>query len=239
MASTYEYVGSELELFSHAVNWKAYLRKQIRPYVHGDVLEVGAGIGATTQVLCNAEYSSWTCLEPDEHLAATLRERVQAGLIATPAEFCIETGTTSGLEATRSYDAILYVDVLEHIADDFAEMRRSVDLLRPHGRLIVLAPAHQWLYSPFDAAIGHCRRYDGNSLGKLATPELRLRRIRYLDSVGLFASLANRWLLRARMPGARQIRIWDRVLVPCSRPLDWLLRYRWGKSLLVVWERAG
>jgi SAM-dependent methyltransferase len=238
MASTYEYVGSELELFSHAVNWKAYLRDQMGPYVRGDVLEVGAGIGGTTEVLCNADYSSWTCLEPDERLAGMLRERKEAGVIPTPAEFSIEVGTTEGLHTARSFDAILYVDVLEHIADDVAEVRCSAELLRPQGNLIVLAPAHEWLYSPFDAAIGHVRRYDRRSLGKLAPPELRLCRVRYLDSIGLFASLSNRWLLRAKLPGIRQIRFWDRVMVPCSRPLDWLLRYRWGKSLLAVWERV-
>ena len=34
------YVGTELELFGRAVNWKQYWADQVRPYVRGEVLEV-------------------------------------------------------------------------------------------------------------------------------------------------------------------------------------------------------
>jgi hypothetical protein len=61
--------------------------------------------------------------------------------------------------------------------------------------------------------------------------------MRYLDSVGLAASLANRTLLRQSIPTARQIMIWDRLMVPMSRILDPLLGYRAGKSILAVWSR--
>ncbi len=37
------YIGTELEVFAHARNWKEYVRKKIDPYLGGDVLEVGAG----------------------------------------------------------------------------------------------------------------------------------------------------------------------------------------------------
>ena len=50
-ASANAYVGTELELFQDAVRWKAYVRRTLAPYVRGDVLEVGAGIGGTTRSL--------------------------------------------------------------------------------------------------------------------------------------------------------------------------------------------
>ena len=51
----YTYIGSELELFSEASNWKAYYARLIRPYLGEEVLEVGAGIGATTASLCSED----------------------------------------------------------------------------------------------------------------------------------------------------------------------------------------
>ena len=45
------YVGSELELFSEARNWKAYFSRVLAPYVRGQVLEVGGGIGSNTPYL--------------------------------------------------------------------------------------------------------------------------------------------------------------------------------------------
>ena len=128
------------------------------------------------------------------------------------------------------------MDVLEHIQDDRAELERAAEHLHPGGRLIVLAPAHMLLYSPFDRAIGHHRRYDARSLPGVVPRELRREGLWYLDALGYLASLANRLLLRQDLPSSRQIRFWDRLLVPCSRPLDWVLRYRFGRSILGVWR---
>ena len=103
----------------------------------------------------------------------------------------------------------------------------------------MMSPAHQWLFSPFDRAIGHFRRYDRKGLQRLTPQGLTLRRLRYLDSGGLLASLVNRFLLRSSTPGVRQIRVWDQILVRLSRLLDPLLGYRVGKSICAVWCRSG
>ena len=105
------------------------------------------------------------------------------------------------------------------------------------GRLIVVAPAHQWLFSAFDTAIGHYRRYNKETIQAITPPGLRLVRTEYLDSIGLFASLANRLLLRRSTPTARQIAFWDRVMVRLSVTIDPIWAYRVGKSLLAVWHR--
>ncbi len=59
-----------------------------------------------------------------------------------------------------------------------------------------------------------------------------------LDSVGLLASVAKRVLLHQKMPTARQISFWDRLLVPLSRIGDPLICYSYGKSLIAVWQKA-
>jgi hypothetical protein len=65
----------------------------------------------------------------------------------------------------------------------------------------------------------------------------RLVRLRYLDSVGLGASMANKLLLRSASPAVGQIGFWDRVLVRASTVFDPLLGYRLGKSILGVWRK--
>jgi len=127
------------------------------------------------------------------------------------------------------------VDVLEHIEDDRGELSRAAAHLRPGGRLVVLSPAHQSLFSPFDAAIGHFRRYDRPMLGALTPTGLRVERMRYLDCAGLLLSAANRLLLRRSMPTEGQLRFWDRWVVPISRVCDRLLWYGAGKTVLAVW----
>jgi hypothetical protein len=126
--------------------------------------------------------------------------------------------------------------VLEHIADDAAELVDARRHLAAGGHLIVLAPAHQFLFSPFDAAIGHYRRYDRAGLVGLEPPGCVLAACRMLDSVGFFASLANRMLLSSAMPSRGQIAVWDKYLVPLSRSVDIALGYRFGKTVVAIWR---
>jgi trans-aconitate methyltransferase len=231
----FAYPGGELALFEKALNWKAYWRDQIEPYVSGDVLEVGAGIGSNARSLASLPHRTWTCLEPDAALAA----QIPGGAPGRE----IRVGTLQSLNSRERFDSILYIDVLEHIEDDHAELALAFAHLKPRGSVIVLAPAHQNLFTPFDAAIGHYRRYSRSSLKAVADAARRSTkipvkesRLAYLDSAGLLAPLANRLLLSQAMPTEKQILTWDRMLVPASRIVDPLLGYRVGKTVLGIWR---
>jgi SAM-dependent methyltransferase len=230
----YTYIGSELELFSQAVHWKSYLLSQIAPHLGDEVLEVGAGIGATTGALCKRNHRGWLCLEPDATLAGQLRGALDAGKL--PKCCSLKIGTTQDIEPNRQFDSVIYIDVLEHIEDDAGELRRAATLLKPGGRLVVLCPAHQSLYTAFDKAIGHFRRYNKKMMAAAGPPSLEQVQLNYLDSVGLLASGANKMLLRQGMPTVGQVRLWDRVMVRLSRVVDPLVGHRMGKSILAVWQ---
>ncbi len=229
------YVGQELDTFAHARNWKKYWSRQIEPYLAGDILEAGAGLGANTEFLMSSRIVRWVGLEPDPELAARMRT-----LFAASPEFAkctAEVGITSTIDLSRKFDAILYIDVLEHIEHDSEELARAATLLKKGGKIIVLAPAHQWLYTPFDKAIGHFRRYSKASLVACKPAGCVLRRIAYLDAAGVLASTGNRLFLKQADPTLEQILFWDRFLVPVSRLLDPLTFHTIGKSVLAVWER--
>ena len=232
MAAT-DYIGNELEIFQHAKRWKSYWGSHIRRHVTGSVLEVGGGIGATARELRDAGQALWVTLEPDVRLAAEMRRRTSDDPLDGPVS--IVSGSIASLRSDPAFDAIVYIDVLEHIDDDRGELIEAARRLRPGGRLIVLSPAHQFLFSEFDAAIGHYRRYSAKDLEAITPEGLTVESICYLDSVGMLASLANRLLLRSGQPTAGQIRFWDTFLVPPSRLLDPLLGHRVGKSVVGVW----
>lgn len=221
--------GSELEIFEKAVHWKRYFASHLARYIRGEVLEAGAGIGANLKTFAHLSFRRWTCLEPDIDHADRLRaslpdaERYEAII-----------GTLRNLEGRR-FDTILYIDVLEHIEDDRAELRLAAAHLSPGGALIVLAPAHPWLFTPFDAAIRHFRRYTKRTLANATPPELSREKLIYLDAVCLAASAANRLFLKSAMPSESQIQIWDRLMVPLSRFIDPLLGHQVGKSVLGIW----
>lgn len=234
MSEKIAYPGKELELFSEASNWKKYLAEELKPFIRGDVLEVGPGLGSMTKVLLpQADYNSWTLLEPDPRMADGLTAKISRKELP---EAKLVQGTLSSLKGSL-FDCILYIDVLEHIADDQDEIRMAAELLRPGGKLVVLSPAWQFLFSPFDKAIGHHRRYSRKDLNRLKDPSLELLNSRYLDSLGAIASLANRLLLRQEYPNLGQVLFWDRYLVPASRLADVFSLHVFGKSILMVWEK--
>src|SRR5262249_54714608 len=150
---SHRYVGSELELFATATNWKSYVAAVLRPFVVGRVLEVGAGIGSNIVYLHTDLVDQWTCLEPDANLARQIEYRL--GTSELPANCHVITGTIASIDASARFDTILYLDVLEHICDDYAELTRARRLLTARGNLVVMAPAHRFLFTAFDAAIGH------------------------------------------------------------------------------------
>jgi len=236
MTTAFTYVGSELDLFSAAKNWKSYFRDQLTPYLGEDVLEVGAGLGGTTRVLCRGTERRWVCLEPDAALVARLDQEISSGSLPKCCESRI--GTLEKFDESETFDTILYMDVLEHIEDDRAEVARAARHLRPGGHIIALSPAHQWLFTPFDKAIGHHRRYTKAGFGALAPAELEKARLVYLDSIGFFASLANKLILQSAMPKPSQIAFWDRVLVRMSKVVDPVLGYSAGKSVLAIWRKT-
>lgn len=217
------------------VNWISYLANQVKPFIRGDVLEVGSGMCAKTLTLYGPWCSKWVCLEPDRDLARRGQESLRANGLESLVE--IRVKTIADVSSYEKFDSIIYIDVLEHILDDGGELQRAAGLLRPEGTMIIVAPAHSFFFSPFDAAVGHYRRYNGKSLRKIMPEPLIEVRVAYLDSLGMLASLANRVLLRRSMPTAGLLRLWDTLLVRLSRFVDFFVAYTCGKTILAVWRR--
>lgn len=231
----FRYIPSELDIFAEALNWKAYWSSRIERWIWGSVLEAGAGIGANTPFLTTSAVGRWVCLEPDQRLIDQLTENIGPSTNGVSHE--VVCGTLGTLPRAESFDTILYINVLEYIEDDAGEVRLAAEHLRTGGHLIVLCPAHQWKYTPFDAAIGQFRRYNKASMRALTPAEMSLESIFYLDACGIAASAGNQALPRQSMPTREQIRLWDRRIIPLSRLIDPLLRYSVGKSIVAVWRK--
>jgi SAM-dependent methyltransferase len=227
----FRYQADELELFAQATNWKKYWSSRIGPFIRGDVLEVGAGLGANTGMLSSFSRGRYVCLEPDAELIEQLQVRLKCTL---PVETL--NGVVASLAPDEQFDTAIYIDVLEHIEDDVAELARVARHIKPNGHIIVLSPAYQALRSPFDEALGHYRRYNRSALVRCTPPGSFVIRIDHLDSLGGMLSLANRLILRQRYPTRSQVLFWDSQIVPVSRRIDRLTGFRIGKSILGIWQ---
>jgi len=147
----FSYPGAELALFAQARNWKFYVKSEVGEYLVGDVLEIGAGIGGTTIALNDGSARRWLCLEPDQNQVTQLQSLVARNNGPAP---LVMVGSLAAFAQKPTFNCILYIDVLEHIDDDHLQIRTASQLVRPGGYIVVLSPAHQWLFSEFDKIIG-------------------------------------------------------------------------------------
>ena len=229
-----KYNGTELEFFENAHNWKNYWFEFIQPYTGLNILDVGAGIGATATMFSSQNIDSYLAIEPDEENIQEIKIRQATGCF-NKSFSCLE-GCVTALSEDDLFDTILYIDVLEHINSDKNELKQAARHLQPGGRIIILSPAHEFLFSPFDRSIGHFRRYNKKSILLTKPDQFIVERLCYLDSVGVFASAANRLLLQSKYPTQKQINIWDNYMIPASRYIDRITGFYFGKSIIAVFQ---
>ncbi|HVF35680.1 MAG TPA: class I SAM-dependent methyltransferase [Candidatus Saccharimonadia bacterium] len=230
---SFDYEGRDLEAMAHAPNYHAWIRDEFRSCLAGDVLEVGAGAGTFTQALLAASPMSLTAIEPSHDMHSLLVARHGGD-----ARVRVHRATTSDLDGDAArFDAVVYNNVLEHIADDLAEMRRAHALLRPGGALLVFSPALPWLMSAFDRRVGHVRRYRRRELGeRAALAGFQVERLHYVDLPGMVP-----WYLFMVLGGAmlnpRNVGSYDTFAVPVVRWLERLVRPPLGRNVLMVARR--
>lgn len=100
-----------------------------------------------------------------------------------------------------AFDAATCADVLYHLQDDIAALREIGRVLAPGGVLIATAPAHAWLWSYHDEAVGGRRRYAKADLAAhVAAAGFVVERIVYWNALVFPALIVRRKLWPA--PGA-------------------------------------
>lgn len=222
-----EYLGNELDNFADVSNWKRYWSSFFSEIDgRGKIcIEIGSGIGSNAPFI-SPHFRSYEGYEPDPKL-------VQKSLNQN---FYFFQGDIKSIEQ-KVDGCICYIDVFEHIERDDVELVSAANHLQSGSYLFILVPAHNFLFSDFDRAIGHYRRYSKKTIQKILPTSLTVRKMCYLDSIGFFALLLGNALRRKQYPTSLQIKIWDR-LVPISEILDKVTRHHLGKSLLVILERV-
>lgn len=229
--TTHLYDGSDLEAMAPARRYRRWIAAHFAPYLARAVVEVGAGDGRFAEVLLESGAERLHCLEPAERPRERLvrrlggREgvRISGGTLA-------EVGDQIG----GSADAVVYVNVLEHVDDDREELRLARGALRPGGHLCLFVPANPALFGRYDARIGHHRRYRRAELRRSVEESgYRIVHLRAFDLPGALA-----WLVAIRLLGgeltAPRVARYDRWVIPLTRRLEAFVPPPFGKNLICI-----
>jgi SAM-dependent methyltransferase len=224
----------EFAALNEARNYRSGLLREFGADLGGRVLEVGAGIGQiTTELRARPGVREVVSVEPEPRFC----ERFRANL---PHQRLI-CGTAADVGDDLRWNAILSVNVLEHIGEDEAELNRYQRLLSgERGALCLFVPARPEIYAPIDRDFGHFRRYTRPELRtKLERAGFRMERLRYFNWVGYFAWWLTFCVLRRRGFDYASVRFFDRVIFPVVHAIESrVMAPPFGQSLLAV-ARAG
>ena len=206
-------------------------------YRAGELAEIGCGHGLVQRQVEEAYGRPVTGFDLNEF---ALRQNV-----SLTGALCCYNICEQKQELKENFDVIFLFNVLEHITDEDEFLQAVLFHLAPNGKLIINVPAGQWLFSAYDSAAGHQRRYSIGTLRAAAERvHLRVGQWSYWGLPLLPALMARKlWLLGKRGeeqiissgfdPGSRAINHMLRLASRCE-PLPQRIL---GTSVMAVLER--
>lgn len=222
---------------AEAHNYMNWLVEQFRPYLRGDILEVGIGHGSYCPLL--KPYGNYLGIDHDAQSVAEARLRFPD--IAFQQCDILDRSQLRSIAPT-GVDSVISLNVFEHIEDDEKAIANIIDLIRPGGHLLVSVPAMMALYNELDRLAGHVRRYSTARFRDiLARQPVEIVRLNYINPVGALGWWMNS-LSRPKSLDSeainRQIRLFDRYAIPVSKTLDPLFRSLFGQSVICIARRT-
>jgi glycosyltransferase involved in cell wall biosynthesis/ubiquinone/menaquinone biosynthesis C-methylase UbiE len=210
-----------LDSLADANRFNRWMADTISPYLGPNVLELGAGMGNLTRHLAHGR-RSYSATDIDSEHLARLSTRMQHRPNVSTA-FCNLTQDSHFEQFKRQIDAVVCLNVLEHVEDDMAGLRNIYSTLRSNGRAIVLVPQGASVYGTLDVALGHFRRYSKDELAtKMKAAGFRIEDMLEFNRMTYPGWYLNGRILRRRTFSRFQLSVFDR-LVPLWRRIDKLL----------------
>jgi len=206
-------------------NWTVNIFKS---HLQGDILEVGCGIGSFTEMLL--VYGNVYAIDMDESCidqtqqAIDQKENVGFGDIENGNYFFGE----------KTFDVVICINVLEHIEHDKKALKHMYHLLKPGGVLILLVPAHPFLYGKIDQEIGHYRRYTKKGVRALLEElDLDIVYARKMNGLGSIGWWFTGKILKGTSVSEKKLQLFDKI-APFVLPIEETIEPPIGTSVLAI-----
>jgi ubiquinone/menaquinone biosynthesis C-methylase UbiE len=225
-------VGKQTLLIMRKVSWyNRWLFSFVKPYLKGRILEVGGGIGNFTELL--SSYGELYTTDIDKNYLKILKKKF--GNIVRVGYGDVEKGKF--FFGDTRFDAVVIMNVLEHIRDDEKALTNMFKLLKKGGYLIVLVPAFEFSFGTLDKNLSHYRRYTTSSLAeKIKKHSGRVVVSRYLNTLGILGWFVNSRLSEKEIIPESQLSIFSKIARPFL-VFERIVSFPFGLSVLNVSQK--
>jgi len=221
-------------------NYNLWQFEQFKAHIGDKVLEIGCGLGNLTKYIKN-DIRFLLSVDIKKEAVELTRSRLPENK-----NFHIELLNvfTDGLKKYSKipFDTIIFSNVLEHIEDDKGALNKCYKILRKSGgKLLLLVPAHKFLYGTLDKEAGHYRRYNKKEINKLAVlTGFKILKIYYFNIIGALGWYINYCLLKKvntnNTQSSSQISLYDKFLVKPDRWIENMINPPFGISVIAIME---
>jgi glycosyltransferase involved in cell wall biosynthesis len=220
-----------LDALEHAPRFNEWMYESVKPWLGNRVAELGVGRGNLSRYIKNHDHVLLTDYRTDylEELRTRWQHRPHLEIGK------LDMTSREDYEQLRQFapDTVVFLNVLEHIEDDRAVLQSLFETVPEGCRVVVLVPFNPKLYSDFDRALGHFRRYkEGELEDKMHAAGFEVQEQFYFNKVGVLAWYIANTLGKQGSLKPWQLRVYN-FLTPMFRVLDKVLPTR-GLSTVVV-----
>jgi len=214
-----------------------YIFDTIKIFLGERILEIDAGIGNLTRfLLVNRELVVST--DTSAKTLAYLTYHLPSSSIFKVLQCDISDQSIVDKLKPYQCDTAVLINVLEHVENDGNALSVIGDALVPHGKVIIVVPAHAGLFTEFDRLRGYLRRYDQVSLSSLLESRgFSIEKIKNFNIIGMAGWWWDFKVLRKKGISKFQLGVYNQ-LIWFTRILDKLFPDH-GLSLLVVAKKKG
>ena len=210
--------------------YNRWLVGNFNQYLHGTILEIGAGLGGLSRLLPQKRL---VLSDNNLEYIEFLRKNIGVNTLLLNIE------TESPIKYHNHFDVILSSNVFEHIKDDQKAFDNCFQLLRKGGYMLLFVPARPEIFGSLDKALGHYRRYTKSDLAEKAEKAgFRIIKLRYANLIGFFLWFVRGRLMRANNSSDRlSAWLFDLLITP----LLYLERYfpaPFGQSLILIAQKT-
>ncbi len=224
-----------LHKISSLNNYNSWIYENIKKGVSGRVLEIGCGIGNITDYLLKDGSEVCAADIDDDYIKYTAKKykgRKNVKVIK------LDINKPGKKIKSGGYDTAVMLNVLEHIKDEGRAVKNVKQSLAKGGKFVILVPAMQAIYGEMDKALGHHKRYNKTELKALLEKNgFKIQDIFYLNFAGIIGwYFSGRILKKSHIP-ENQAKIFDKYILPVTRPFERFLKPPAGQSIVAIAEK--